>query len=330
LSGKDTETPRKLIPQQRRIFPNSIFRLPMTEHIDLAVAWDWEFDSEFIRLIQTFAQEAGLRFAHITIYDIEQFTVDLQKGEKSVSVLLDRASDSNEAFMPLQKLAIEKNIALINPYANSLRAQNKSQTHYTLISVGVNVPFTVMLPSFEQMRWIDEPLMREVFKLKLPFVLKPAHGGGGEGVIKNVTSHHHVHDGRKPCAWDSYLAQEFVYPKYLYGWRCWFRVYWIFGEVEIAWWDDTSLIYRDLSEKDKPRIQFAEIESMMRRIAEAAKLHFFSTEITLTRENRLVAVDYINDIIDLRLKSKHYDGVPNRIVEKIAREIVRFVEEARK
>lgn len=330
MNGKDTETPRNLIPQQRCIFHQSICRLPMTEHIDLVAAWDWEFDGEFIRLIQTFAHEAQLCFEHVTIYDIDQFTLDLLNGKKTVACLLDRASDSNEAFMPLQKLAIEKNIALINPYEDSHRTQNKSQMHYRLMNVGVNVPYTVMLPSFEQMRWIDESLMREVFKLKAPFVLKPSHGGGGEGVIKNVTSHHHVHDGRKPCYWDSYLAQEMVYPKYLYGWRCWFRVYWIFGKVEIAWWDDTTLIYRPISEKDKSRIQIQEIETMMRRIADVAKLHFFSTEITLTRENQLVAVDYINDMIDLRLQSKHYDGVPNRIVENIAFEIVQFVKRTHK
>ncbi len=275
----------------------------MSETIDLVALWEWEFDREFIRYLQDEATKANLRFEHITTYDIEAFIIGLHSGKIHFSTLLDRAIDTNDAFAPVQTWALEHQAAIINPYSESLRTLNKIDMHYALMKAGINVPFTVMLPSFEKMRWIDDTLMKEVFKLPLPFVLKPAHGGGGEGVIKNVTSHHHVHDGRKPCYWDSYLAQERVYPKYLYGWRCWFRVYWNFGDVEIVWWDDTTLIYRPFSEKDKPRVRFDEIKSIMTRIAQIAKLHFFSTEIVLTREEKLVAVDYINDQIDLRLKS---------------------------
>lgn len=299
----------------------------MTEAIDLVALWEWEFDKEFIRHLQSESALANLRFEHITSYDIEPFIFALQTGKVRFSTLLDRAIDTNDAFAPVQTWAIQAQAAIINPYSESLRTLNKSEMHYALMKVGVHVPFTVMLPSIEKMRWIDEALMKDVFKLPLPFVLKPAHGGGGEGVIKNVTSHHHVHDGRKPCYWDSYLAQERIYPKYLYGWRCWFRVYWNFGEVEIAWWDDTTLIYRPFSEKDKAHVRFDEITSMMTRIAQVANLHFFSTEIALTRDNKLVAVDYINDQIDLRLKSKHYDGVPDEIVRRIARSIVRFAQQ---
>lgn len=296
----------------------------MTESIDLVALWEWEFDTEFIRLLQREAQKANVRFEHVTTYDIEDFIGSLRSGKTRFSTLLDRAIDSNEAFAPVQEWALQNGATVINPYSESLRALNKSYVHYELMKVGVNVPFTVMLPSFEEMRWVSESLMREVFKLPLPFVLKPAHGGGGEGVIKNVTSHHHVHDGRKLCPWDSYLAQERIYPKYLYGWRCWFRAYWVFGDVLLAWWDDTTFIYRPFSDKDKPFVRFDEIQTMMTRIAQVARLHFFSTEIALTRENKLVAIDYINDQIDLRLKSKHYDGMPDQLVETIARKIVEF------
>ncbi len=296
----------------------------MTETIDLVVLWEWEFDKEFVRYIQEEAAKANLSFEHITTYDIESFIQALQLGKVRFTTLLDRAIDTNETFAPVQAWAIQNQAAIINPYAESLRTMNKIEMHYALMNAGVNVPYTVMLPSMEKMRWIDEALMKEVFKLQIPFVLKPAHGGGGEGVIKNVMSHHDVHDGRQLCYWDSYLAQERLYPKYLYGWRCWFRVYWNFGDIEIAWWDDTTFIYRTFSEKDKARVRFDEIKSMMTRIAQIAKLHFFSTEIVLTREDKLVAVDYINDQIDLRLKSKHYDGVPDEIVRNIARNIVRF------
>jgi hypothetical protein len=156
----------------------------MTETLDLVALWEWEFDKEFIRHLQDEAAEANLRFEHITTYDIEDFIRALYSGKIRFSTLLDRAIDTNDAFAPVQTWALEHHAAVINPYSESLRTMNKSEMHYALMKVGVHVPFTVMLPSMEKMRWIDDALMKEVFKLPLPFVLKPAHGGGGEALSK--------------------------------------------------------------------------------------------------------------------------------------------------
>jgi hypothetical protein len=46
-------------------------------------------------------------------------------------------------------------------------------------------------------------------------------------------------------------------------------------------------------------------------------LEFFSSEIALTNDGLFVAVDYVNEICDMRLQSKHYDGVPDAIVAQI-------------
>jgi hypothetical protein len=41
----------------------------------------------------------------------------------------------------------------------------------------------------------------------------------------------------------------------------------------------------------------------------------------LNRTGRWVAVDYVNDSCDLRLKSRHADGVPDEVVRQIAERI---------
>ncbi len=58
-----------------------------------------------------------------------------------------------------------------------------------------------------------------------------------------------------------------------------------------------------------------------RRIAEVCRLDLFSTEIALTATGQLLVVDYVNDPIDLRIKSRAKDGVPDEVVEDIAARI---------
>jgi len=48
----------------------------------------------------------------------------------------------------------------------------------------------------------------------------------------------------------------------------------------------------------------------------------FSTEIALTSENLFVVVDYVNDQIDLRLRSQAYDGVPDHFVRDITQRLI--------
>ena len=63
-----------------------------------------------------------------------------------------------------------------------------------------------------------------------------------------------------------------------------------------------------------------------RRIAQVCRLDLFSTEIALNSDGRFLAVDYVNDPVDLRLQSKAADGVPDAWVENIAGRLVRLAE----
>jgi hypothetical protein len=64
---------------------------------------------------------------------------------------------------------------------------------------------------------------------------------------------------------------------------------------------------------------------MVQDIAGICRLNFFSTEIVLNRAGQWVAVDYVNDTCDLRLKSRHADGVPDEVVQRIAERIADFI-----
>ena len=75
-----------------------------------------------------------------------------------------------------------------------------------------------------------------------------------------------------------------------------------------------------------PAISSSFASSIIQDIAGICHLNFFSTEIVLDRECQLVAVDYVNDSCDLRLKSCHADGVPDEVVHQIAERIAEFAQ----
>jgi hypothetical protein len=61
-----------------------------------------------------------------------------------------------------------------------------------------------------------------------------------------------------------------------------------------------------------------------RKIRGICKLDFFSTEIAITAEKKFVVVDYVNDICDMRLQSRHPDGVPDIVVSEVCRRLARL------
>ncbi len=297
------------------------------EQVHLAVVWDWEYDYDFIRILKRQAQQRDARLLDISVYNLDDTLTALQKKALKIAVLLDRASDTNELFLPLQTLAAEQQTYIINPFPISQYTMDKAQMHYELIRAGVNVPYTIILPAYNEERKLDSALIKELSKLQVPFVLKPANGGGGEGVVKSVYSPYDAATWREQISWDKYLAQEKIYPKYLYGWRCWFRAYYLFGDVEVLWWDDERHLYRLLSTADKARVKFDAMTDTMQRIAKASKMDFFSSELALTTDDKLLAIDYVNDQIDLRIKSRHYDGLPDSFVEKVAEKLITFAKQ---
>ena len=55
-------------------------------------------------------------------------------------------------------------------------------------------------------------------------------------------------------------------------------------------------------------------------------LDFFSTEVAVDLDNKFVIIDNVNEICDMRQKSKFPDGFPDEIVYKTAEIIAVYVE----
>jgi hypothetical protein len=285
---------------------------------DLVLTYDWEFDRDFIRLIETLASGRGLRTLAVPPADAGLVLEAFRSCELDFRVLLDRASGASPDFIALQALAVERGRDVIESLEKLRWASDKATMHLEFLTAGLRTPYTVILPAFAA-----EPEIvlgpGDLAPLGLPFVIKPANTTGGSvGVIADATGPAEVLAARRTYPSDKYLLQEKVVPETSGGRRFWFRGFYVLGEVHLTWWDDRSHIYAELGHEEAAARGLEPIYTIVRAIARVSRLRFFSTEVARDAGGRLLVVDYVNEICDMRLKSVHVDGVPDAVAERIA------------
>jgi len=284
---------------------------------DLAIAYVWEYDEEFVSMIETKLQQTGLTTFRVTENNVFEIT-DLVKQKKlNFRCYLDRASDQDDDFSELAKILARRKTKIFNPYKKIEHAIDKANMHLEFISAGINVPYSIIIPPHS----LTKDLLISVDDLSIlgnPFIIKPCNTtGGGIGVVKGAESLKEVLQARQKHDEDKYLIQQKILPVILENKKAWFRCFWAFGKTICAWWDDETHIYENLSEDEIEIFQLKKLFQITRTIRKITELDFFSTEIALTPSGKFIVIDYVNDQCDMRLKSLHYDGVPDNIVEEI-------------
>jgi glutathione synthase/RimK-type ligase-like ATP-grasp enzyme len=292
------------------------------ETYDLATAWCWEYDADFVHQIDRECAERGVRSYLIHPHNLLETLNRMENGELVFRVFFDRASDQEEAFDRLVDEMLSCGVRMINHADRLTLAIDKARMQRELVSQGIRVPKTVVLPA-----WHKRPELRSarLAKLVRPLVVKPASGGCGDGVTMNARSVEEIQSARQQFPDDRYLVQEKIVPVQINGRRAWFRVFFAFGEALPCWWDDRTKIADVLSWSQIEKKTHSEIIRIMRRAARISRLELFSTEIALTSEGKLVVVDPVNDQVDLRRKSSHFDGIPDEVVDRIVFNLVDWV-----
>lgn len=297
-----------------------------TMHIfDLAVSYTWKYDVEFINLIEKIFQKNGLKTFIIYKSNINEVASLLRQKKIFFKAYLDRASDEDPDFEIITKLLIRKKCYLINPHKKTKKATDKSYFHKKLLRKKFNLPKTFILESFgrnEELHLTDDDLK----VIKKPFIIKPAiFSGGGQGVVKDAMTIEQIQTERKKGHNEKYLVQEKIQPIKVDHKRAWFRIFWAFGKVIPAWWDDHTHIYHPLTKEQIVKYKLQQLLKITHRLARAANIDYFSTEIALARNNQFILIDYINDQCDMRLKSLHIDGVPDNLVIQFIEQMKRKV-----
>ena len=286
---------------------------------DLAIAWNWEFDKDYIHGLESECTRRGLSVYEVRPDNLHEILEQLQTGRIGFKIFYDRASDADEAFFPLLKLLASPAMRVINPHHLVAHAVDKATMHLEFITSGLFVPTTIILSPYHQKHDIAIT-QTDLQQLGMPFVIKPANTtGGGTGVVLDARSIDEVSSERMVHPDDKYLLQAFIKPKVLDGKRAWFRVYSVFHEIILCWWDDITHEYTELTSEEEKAYALGGLREAIQKIRQICELDFFSSEVALANDGKFVVVDYVNEICDMRLKSKYPNGAPDNVVHAIQR-----------
>lgn len=284
---------------------------------DLCLPWYWEYDIDFVRMIEHACHEQELSLWQITPNNLLESVTALYQGETTFSTLLDR-SQYDPRFEPVHRWSKEHRVRRINPAEVSRWSEDKATMHLELISAGLETPHTILLPPF-----VEQPVIPELdlSPLGQHFVIKPSNEGGSSGVILGAFSMDQILRARMEFPEQKYLIQETITPRTIHGQPAWFRVFYTNGKTYPCWWHPLTHVFAVVTPQEENRYELFPLHEITQRIASICRLDWFSTEIALTLE-RFVVVDYVNDGIDTRVQSKAVDGVPDEIMRGITHQLV--------
>ena len=283
---------------------------------DLCLPWYWEYDDVFASMVERTCSEEGISLWQIKPDNLLESVTALYKGDITFTTLLDRGQ-GEPTFDPIPRWAMEFGAQRINPAEVSAWSEDKATMHLELISAGLHTPYTILLAPF-----LEQPVIPQIDLTSLgkKFVIKPSNGGGGEGVIVGATRMEQILQARMEFPEQKYLIQAFVTPQIIKGNPAWFRVFYANGETYPCWWMTDSHVYANVTAEEESQFGLHKLREITKRIASICKLDWFSTEIALADE--FVVVDYVNDEIDTRVQSRAVDGVPDEVMNNIARQLV--------
>jgi hypothetical protein len=288
---------------------------------DLCLTWYWLYDHDFVRFIEQACAAQQITLWQITPTNILAAVNDLYSGNQMFGTLLDRAADDMR-FEPIRRFARGHGCHRLNPAELSHWSEDKATMHLELMQAGLQTPYTIILPPF-----VSEPVLPplDLSPLGTRFVIKPAVGGGGEGVILNVSSLDEVRRARLEFPEQKYLLEEQIEARILAGREAWFRIFFVGGRTIPCWWHPITHVYAVLTPDQEAQFGLGVLHGITATIARVCKLDWFSTEVALTRDGRFVAVDYVNDGIDTRIQSKAADGVPDDVMRLMADRLVGLI-----
>ena len=114
---------------------------------DLCVAWNWEYDTDFIAMLEEGCKTKGLSMLQITPANLAESLHSLADQQVGCRAFFDRASDEDPQFMPLVQWVHENRIFGINSYERASLTWDKAEMHSLLVTVGVDDPHTFILPA---------------------------------------------------------------------------------------------------------------------------------------------------------------------------------------
>ena len=281
-------------------------------------------DDFFIHKIQENAVGARLNFFLIEPLWVDCFYEAMEKGRLWPRVLLNMHSEHHQpddVFHRLVRLATQRNVQIIDPLDRALEAFDKARLHPRLVTAGINVPYTVLVPLTEAATFRLTEQQRAA--LGAPFVIKPAMGYGRKGLVMDAVTEQDVQRSIGVFRDQNYLFQRRIIPRQLNGAPAYFRVFYVFGSLWCVWWNCFTDQYRVVTPQEAIEFELKPLEETVRQIAALTGMTFFSSEMAQVESGEFVVIDYVNDQCHmLSQTASPQTGVPDDIVAAIARRLV--------
>jgi glutathione synthase/RimK-type ligase-like ATP-grasp enzyme len=153
---------------------------------DLGILWEWEYDGRFIMLLDAACGRAGKGSYLVSLHNLGESIERIERGDLQFKTILDRATDTNDAYLPIIHFHKKRGARIINDPARTARANDKVQMHRALLQAGLHVPFTLIVSQGDRLE------VQALDAVGTPFVIKPADGGGGDGVVLGAETVHDV------------------------------------------------------------------------------------------------------------------------------------------
>ena len=288
------------------------------ETYDFGIGWVDEGEEYlFVKALKTECNLRGFRFIMVDQDSIDTISEEIEKGRVKIRFFLDLASEITDAENVFTKFVYRLKDSGCRIVADPDRvrsAADKSITHYSLLDAGISVPYALIIRNWEPARRLNDIEKRD---LGLPFIAKPALGYAQRGVkvIKSWRSLKEVSEARLFDPGDNFLLQEFITPRNLGGTPAWFRVFFVFGEIMICWWNTETGIYRQLTLKEFEYYRLSPLARTASEISSITGIEWFSCEIALNdKTGRFTVVDYMNDQFDVSSQSQRAAGLPDDFV----------------
>jgi len=287
---------------------------------DFAIAWNWEFDRDFVFQIHDFCLQCGLKPYLVQPFNLSETLQLIREKKIKFKVFFDRVADTDFRFSELAQLLQMEGAFFINNPDRIKWIDDKVLIHMDLTFHKIPVPPTFIYYPH------DEPpvLINKIKQIGVPFVVKPAHSveTGGMGVLLNAFSIEDIYRWQSQYKNFIFLIQKQIIPCTMDEKPAWFRVFYILGKIVACWWNPKTHIYEAVTTTDVEKFDLKSLYILAERIEELYKLGLFSTEMAIDNTGYFVVVDYINDQCDMRKKSKFTDGVCDEIVDLIVNRLV--------
>ena len=273
----------------------------------------------FAHRLRQYCGQMGLTFFLVDDVWVHEFAQKLKEREIKVRVLFDLTANQvreDDAYLQLAREVIQQDGSVIDDPDVTAATAHKGIFHQVLLDNHVPVPETIIVKRSELENFTITRDIRT--KVGVPFVVKPAWGDSGVGVI--INSYYEddlLKSAEEAPNSDAFLIQKQVDPIKLGSHSGWFRMFYICGEVIPCWWNPSSHEYHLVTPQQVKRYKLTPLARIMRSIARISKMKKFTSEICQHTDGKFYVVDYINADPDMNPRSFYDNGVPDELVRYI-------------